>query len=130
MATLTIADIADLGRFSALFMLLPEEQIETTVPGRSGFLAGQALAAAEWIVPEGYGDWVWKACQRCRSSKDGDRPPRGKWNLEYWQVWKSVFRDVSQETEDERVDEVVCEQAARSFDIMTRLENQCVQEQR
>ena len=107
-------------------MLLPEEQIKTSVPGWSGFLASQTLAAAEWIVREGHGEWVRRACQRYWGPRDEDGPPRGKWNLEYWQMWKSIFRDVSLMTDGKRVDRVVCKETARAFEIMTGLDKQYV----
>lgn len=49
-AKLTVAGMTNLSDYSALFMLLPHQQafIAKGTPGWSGYLAGQALAAARW----------------------------------------------------------------------------------
>lgn len=68
-ARLTVMGVEDLGWKSALQRLLP--QYGMPVKGTlawSGVLAGQVLAAAQWFVHEGHGEWVWRACYR------GERP--------------------------------------------------------
>jgi len=122
-AKLTKEKIADLSYLSALFMLLPERQAPKTTPGWSGFLAAQALAAAQWIVPEGHGAWVWQQCRKVTRLSDEERPPRRKWNLEYWQVWKAAFREAVERVDDERVHEVAREEASRAVEIMEELES-------
>lgn len=103
-------------------MLLPKMQIKPTTPGWSGFLAGQAFAAAQWIIPENHGTWVWHACQRTEKLDAEEKPPRRKWNLEYWGLWKSRFREVVESEEDERVHPVVREEASKALKVMIALE--------
>ncbi|TIA44383.1 hypothetical protein D6C77_10817 [Aureobasidium pullulans] len=69
MARLTVMGVEKLGWKSALQRLLPRYgmPVKGTLAW-SGDLAGQALAAAQWFVHEGHGEWVWRAC--CR----GERP--------------------------------------------------------
>ena len=61
--------VEKLGWKSALQRLLPRYgmPVKGTLAW-SGVLAGQVLAAAQWFVHEGHGEWVWRAC--CR----GERP--------------------------------------------------------
>ena len=116
----------DLSYISALFTLLPERRmIQSPTPGWSGFLAGQALAAAQWIIPEGHGAWVWQSCKKtARLSGDQQkRLPRCEWNLEYWEVWKRVFLELTERRDDERIHESAHRDARRALQVMQELES-------
>ncbi|KAI6913816.1 hypothetical protein KC318_g1496 [Hortaea werneckii] len=121
-ARLSVQGFADLRYACALFMLDPQRMISTSVPGWSGHLAGQALAAAQWIVPEGHGRWVWEQC-RVQATPGAERyPGRNIWCLEQWGLWKAGFQRVVDRTEDERIDEEMRKVAMQAVKVMGELE--------
>ncbi|RMZ08622.1 hypothetical protein D0862_03891 [Hortaea werneckii] len=121
-ARLSVQNFADLRYACALFMLDPQRTISTSVPGWSGHLAGQALAAAQWIAPEGHGRWVWEQC-RGRATPDAERyPGRNIWCLEQWALWKAGFQRVVRRTDDERIDEEMRKVAIQAVKVMGELD--------
>lgn len=117
LARLTKEGKANLGWVSALFMLLPKHRIPYSVPGWSGYLAGQVLAAAQWIVPEGHGAWVWRQCQNNAQSYE-----EWEWNLEHWNVWAKAFEELVNLPEGKRVSPTAREEAVEVLKVMRGLD--------
>lgn len=154
MVRLTVMGVEELGWKSALQRLLPRYGMpaEGTLAW-SGVLAGQVLAAAQWFVHEGHGEWVWRAC--CRGERpeesveverdernEGAEPKNGhvtgkgrgesekrqvsKWlfNLENWRIWKASFKEITERIHDPRVHELARSEALKALEIMEDLERQ------
>ncbi|KAI7225849.1 hypothetical protein KC330_g9015 [Hortaea werneckii] len=119
-ARLTTEGMADLGHMSALFMLQPEQQLPKTRSSWSGYLAAQALAAAQWIVPEGHGAWVW---QQCRTDTQTTSVTLFQWTVEHWNQWKEAFTELAGRHDDPRVPEIARSLSATALEVMGRLES-------
>lgn len=154
MARLTVMGVEELGWKSALQRLLPRYGMPAKgTLAWSGVLAGQVLAAAQWFVHEGHGEWVWRACcrgERPKASvevvrdqrgegvepKDGDAAGKGrgeseksqvsKWlfNLGNWRIWKASFKEITEKIHDPRVHELARSEASKALEIMEDLERQ------
>lgn len=116
-ARLSMEGKEDLGWISALSYLEPAGRIPNSTPGWSGFLAGQVMAAAQWIVPEGHGAWVRRKCFKTVSDGSGHML-----QAENWEVWKAAFLELADRQDDPRVPEEAIEDARRAVQTMEDLE--------
>lgn len=117
LARLTTEGKADLTWVSALFMLLPKHRIPHPVPGWTGYLAGQVLAAAQWIIPEGHGAWVWRQCRDdARNGRDW------YWNLEVWNVCAKAFEELVNLPEEKRISALARQEAGEALKVMRGLD--------
>ncbi|WPH04376.1 Hypothetical protein R9X50_00726700 [Acrodontium crateriforme] len=123
MAKVTVRGMKDLSRFSALFMIFPHQLIAFDTPGWSGYLAGQALAAAQWIIPDQHAAFVWKECQSMPSTGNVSPPGRRRWSLESWSRWKQIFQQVADMVDDTRVHETARRDSLRASEIMSEVES-------
>ncbi|KAI6861437.1 hypothetical protein KC323_g5821 [Hortaea werneckii] len=120
LARLTTGGMADhLGHMSALFMLQPVQQLPKTSSGWSGYLAAQALAGAQWIVPEGHGAWVWRQCKTHTRS-----PSALHFTVEHWNQWKEAFAELAGLHDDPNVPEIARELSKTALEVMGRLESE------
>ncbi|KAI7473378.1 hypothetical protein KC351_g11151 [Hortaea werneckii] len=121
-AQLSVLGFADLTYACALFMLEPQYLIPVHVSGWSGHLAGHALAAAQWIVPEEHGRWVWEQCKLRATPGEERGSGRRLWCLEQWGVWKAAFQRVADRMDDERIGEEVRKVALQAVKVMGELD--------
>lgn len=112
----------DLCWISALRSLEPSRRIPKNVPGWSGFLAGQAITAAQWIIPEGHGAWVRKKFLEAVPSGKLSEDTRYYFMIEKWDVWKAAFVELAELQGDVRVPKEAIEAATKSVEIMRYLE--------
>ncbi|KAI7184669.1 hypothetical protein KC363_g7602 [Hortaea werneckii] len=120
-ARLTTAGMADLRHVSALFMLSPKLRLPKTSPGWSGHLAAQVLAAAQWIVPNGHGAWLW---QQCRVNTQSEGVQRCDWTVGHWSEWKDAFKEVAELYDDPMVPGIARRLSSTALEVMSRLESE------
>ncbi|KAI7081767.1 hypothetical protein KC356_g8906 [Hortaea werneckii] len=119
-ARLTTEGIADLAHMSALFMLQPEQQLPKTRSAWSGYLAAQASAAAQWIVPKGHGAWIW---QQCRTNTQTTSVELFQWTVEHWNQWEEAFTELVGLHDDPNVPEIARELSSTALEVMGHLES-------
>ncbi|KAI7155056.1 hypothetical protein KC349_g7230 [Hortaea werneckii] len=119
-ARLTTEGIADLAHMSALFMLQPEQQLAKTTSVWSGYLAAQTIAAAQWIIPEGHGAWVWRQCRTNTQTTDVDL---FHWTVEHWNQWKEALTELAGLHDDPNVPEIARRLSSTALEEMGRLES-------
>lgn len=112
----------DLNWISALRWLDPNRRMSKKVPGWSGFLAGHVLGAAQWIIPEGHGAWVWKKCLEPLPPGKTWEDARLRWRPESRDVWKAAFVELSELRDDTRVSGEAIEDAKKAVEVMQHLE--------
>lgn len=109
-----------LGHMSALFMLQPRQQLPKTSSSWSGYLAAQALAGAQWIVPEGHGAWVWRQCKTHIQTRS---PSVLDFTVEHWNQWKEAFTELAGLHDDPNVPEIARRLSNAALEEMGRLES-------
>ena len=89
--------------YSALFELESHRQFYVWDQEVSkGLRAGHAVAAAQWIVPEEVGSWVYAQCRKrpsLGSDEKKQRPYHNMWTLESWALWRASFQEVADDAE-------------------------------
>lgn len=112
--------MADLRYSSALFMLSPRLQLPKTTPGWSGYLAAQTLAAAQWIVPNDHGAWVW---QQCKKNTLSEGVQRCDWSVGHWNEWREAFTELAGLHDDPYIPEIARDLSSTALEVMGRLES-------
>lgn len=76
-----------------LHELRPESDV-----GEGGRLAGNAVAAAQWIIYAS--NFIYASCRQLPASDSG-RPPF--WTAERWKLWKKQFKKIAEEERHDKI---------------------------
>ncbi len=107
--------MCDPSRLSALAFILPEKHSKEGSLKSLERLSGQAVAAAQWILRDEVGKYVYASC--VKQSRESEKTTF--WSMERWIIWKEQFKRI---VEDTRYDQNGREVAKLAVAKMSELE--------